>query len=122
VPLAPGARAATTWQVSIVNYDFQPDSLEIMPGDTVVWTNDGTVTHDVTESGGAWTSGSLLPDETFTKTFDTIDVVNYYCSIHPTMTGTVSVGTEIPEFSSTFLVVLGMMGLLIGVVVIRKKH
>jgi plastocyanin len=38
-----------------------------------------------------WQSPLLAPGETFTRTFDTPGVFPYLCSVHPFMTGSVTV-------------------------------
>jgi plastocyanin len=89
---------------------FQPSTIEIEAGTTVVWTNkDDDVLHTVT-SGKAKKEGipgqtedtpgkpdglfdMKLPDEgdTFEFTFDKPGTYTYYCAIHAPMTGTVTV-------------------------------
>ncbi len=70
--------------IEIKQMQFQPAELTVQKGDTVVWTNNDIVTHDVTEEKGKlWTSGPLAPGQSWslvvTKSAD------YYCSIHVVM-------------------------------------
>ena len=74
------------YKVEIKQMQFQPASLTVQKGDTVVWINHDIVAHDVTEQAGKlWTSGPLAPGESWslvvTKSTD------YYCSIHVVMKG-----------------------------------
>jgi plastocyanin len=74
------------YNVEIKQMQFQPASLTVQKGDTVVWINHDIVAHDVTEEAGKlWTSGPLTPGESWslvvTKSAD------YYCSIHVVMKG-----------------------------------
>ncbi len=77
--------------VVITMMKFEPATLKVHAGDTVVWINKGVVAHDVTEDNNAWRSGTgnIHPGETYKH------VVNksftYHCSIHPTMKGSVTV-------------------------------
>src|SRR5215212_6574164 len=77
--------------VSIVDFAFQPASIEVPAGSTVTWTNTGAVTHTVTADDGAYDSGQLKPGTSFSQTFTTPGTYTYHCEIHPQMTGTVVV-------------------------------
>ncbi len=78
-------------QVAIVNYTFSPASLTIAVGDTVVWTNNDNVVHTVTSTTGVFNSGSLGNNATFSYIFKSAGTFDYYCTIHPYMTGKVIV-------------------------------
>src|SRR5215211_4635951 len=77
--------------VSIVDFAFQPTSIEVAAGSTVTWTNTGAAPHTVTADNGAFDSGQLKPGATFSQTFTTPGTYTYHCEIHPQMTGTVVV-------------------------------
>jgi plastocyanin len=76
------AEVHATVPVSIVDFAFQPNRVRIRVGDTVMWTNNGAVTHTVT--GGYWNSGDIAPGGTYSRSFHTQGVFRYRCSIHPT--------------------------------------
>jgi plastocyanin len=82
---APAADAA----VSIVDFSFEPATLDVPPGTSVVWTNDGRAPHTV--SGDFADSGLLEPGQTFSYTFSESGEFGYHCSVHPNMTGTIRV-------------------------------
>jgi plastocyanin len=68
--------------------------LAINVGDTVTWTNLDSAQHTVTsdpETPVSIGSASLNQDETFSFTFDTPGTYPYHCTIHPGMTGTITV-------------------------------
>lgn len=80
----PEVTGPKTDTVIISQMQFQPASLTINKGDTVIWINKDLVAHNVTEQpeGGIksdtiQTDGSwkMVPDHSF----------KYICSIHPTM-------------------------------------
>jgi plastocyanin len=77
--------------VSIVDFAFQPTSIEVPAGSTVTWTNAGAATHTVTADDGTFDSGQLKPGANFSQTFTTPGTYTYHCEIHPQMTGTVVV-------------------------------
>lgn len=91
--LGPGTRevSAQDTAVTIVDFAFDPGSVTVTAGSTVTWTNNGAVAHTVTSDSGAFDSGSLDPGATFSQTFDTPGTFAYFCSIHPNMTGTITV-------------------------------
>ena len=89
---AMGNSTPNAWSVSIEDFYFEPSEAAIQPGDTVTWTNEGNHPHTVTADDGSFDSGPLQPGESFSYTFQNPGVVPYYCSIHPFMTGSVSVG------------------------------
>lgn len=61
-------------------------------GDIITVTNEDAVGHTWTAVDGEFDSGTLGQDETFEFTFDEAGEFDYFCSIHPEMTGTVTVG------------------------------
>jgi uncharacterized repeat protein (TIGR01451 family) len=77
--------------VSIIDFAFQPSSITIGAGTTVVWTNTGSATHTVTSDSGIFDSGDISPGGTFQFTFENAGTYSYHCSIHTFMTGTVTV-------------------------------
>lgn len=96
-PPPPPPSGAT--KVSIVDFSFTPNAITVSAGTMVAWTNNGGTTHTVTSGTGVFDSGLLSPPNaqsgapgaTFTHTFSTPGTFAYHCSIHPQMTGTVTV-------------------------------
>ena len=87
---APSAPASTN-AVGISNFAFSPSSIRVSPGTTVTWTwASSAVEHNVTFSDGP-TSGNRGANATFTRTFAAGGTFSYHCTIHPQMTGTVTV-------------------------------
>jgi predicted secreted protein with PEFG-CTERM motif len=78
---------------------FSPDPIKVAVGDTVVWTNTDTAAHTITQGDptngpvdGGFDSSLFAPKKTFSHTFDKAGDFAYYCSVHPTMIGMVTVG------------------------------
>lgn len=84
------AATAASASVSIFDFGFNPEVLEISTGTQVNWRNDGPSPHTVTFDDGP-DSGTLEAGETFEFTFDTAGTFDYICTIHPSMTATISV-------------------------------
>ena len=89
--LAGGALAADSG-VTIAGFAFSPQSITIDVGDTVTWTNNDDVDHTATGPGFD-TSTITSGGGTATVTFNTAGTFAYHCTIHPSMTGTVVVGS-----------------------------
>jgi plastocyanin len=80
--------------VTMQNISFQPATTQVKVGDTVTWTNDESVGHDVTADDGSFKSGpsgGLQQGDTFQHKFDKPGNFAYKCTVHPNMTGTVNV-------------------------------
>jgi plastocyanin len=68
---------------------FAPSPVTVGVGGSVTWTNNDNTPH--TSTGSTWNSGSINPGGKFTMTFPTAGTFVYHCTIHPGMTGTVTV-------------------------------
>lgn len=88
-PTAQQAAPSLDAAVSIVDFSFEPATLDVPAGTTVVWTNDGRAPHTVT--GDFADSGILEPGQTFSHLFSESGEFGYACAIHPNMTGTIRV-------------------------------
>ena len=85
-PTAPASAA-----VSIKNFAFSPTPLSVGTGTKVTWTNQDSSTHTVTAVDGAFDSGNLPQNQSFSHTFSTAGTFMYRCNIHQYMTATVVV-------------------------------
>ncbi len=82
---------ADTVDVSIAGFAFGPASLTINQGQTVRWTNNDPFSHTTTSDTPFWDSGILANGQKFSFTFNTPGAYPYHCSIHLTMTATITV-------------------------------
>ena len=87
---APPALAADA-QVKIANFTFDPPILTVKAGTTVTWVNADDIPHVVSEKDGKFRSSALDTDDKFSQTFSTAGTVEYFCAIHPHMTGKIVV-------------------------------
>jgi len=85
---APAAGGGT---VSIANFAFAPASMTVAVGTTVTWTNTDSAGHTVTAADGSFKSDKLGTGATFSQTFAKAGTYAYHCSIHSSMTGTITV-------------------------------
>ena len=80
--------------VAIHDNFFSPRNLNIAPGDTVKWVQDGNSPHTTTSTTGLWDSGLLGPGATFSVTFSNAGTFPYFCEVHgPAMSGSIIVGS-----------------------------
>ncbi len=82
----PGATAIT-----IDNFSYAPMQLEIAPGTQVIWINKDDVPHTVVSVDHKFKSRALDTDESFSFTFQDPGTYEYFCSVHPKMTGKIVV-------------------------------
>jgi amicyanin len=84
--------AAAANSISIDNFTFNPPTLTVKAGTTVTWTNKDDIPHGVASSNNAFTrSKAMDTDDSFSFTFTTPGTYQYFCYIHPHMTGTIVV-------------------------------
>lgn len=79
------------------NACYLPSSVSIKVGDTVKWSNDDTAAHTVTSGSatngpsGVFDSSLLIAGGTFEHKFTSSGTIDYYCMVHPWMTGKIQV-------------------------------
>jgi plastocyanin len=79
-------------QVSMKDIKFNPETLKIKVGQTVTWTNDDSVGHDVTgDDFKSGDPGGIDSGGTFQHTFKKAGKFDYVCSVHPGMNGSIQV-------------------------------
>jgi len=103
-PAAPAQ--AATHAVVIKQYAYSPATLTIAQGDTVTWTNEDSVQHDVMATAGPATfhSPMLSKGQSWSFRFTTAGSYSYVCSVHPDMVGSVTVrppATPTPDHSAS---------------------
>lgn len=78
-------------QVEMVGSMYHPMMLRVPRGTTVTWINEDDVSHSVTFRNGMADSGLLREGQTFQYTFQTAGTYQYYCSVHSSMQGAMTV-------------------------------
>ena len=78
------------------NECYIPYAVSISVGETVTWSNDDTAAHTVTSGApgapdGVFDSSLFMADTEFSHTFDEAGEYDYFCLVHPWMTGKVQV-------------------------------
>ena len=80
-------------QVVIDNFAFGPRALTVAAGTRVTFVNRDDVPHTATSTATprAFSSGTLDTDGRFSHVFTTPGTYEYFCALHPRMTGTIIV-------------------------------
>ena len=89
---AASAQVANT-EVKIDEFAFAPQRVTVNAGTTVIWINDDDIPHTVASSSKLFKSKALDTKDKFSFTFTTPGTYEYFCSLHPHMTGTIVVET-----------------------------
>jgi plastocyanin len=94
---APASSATVT--VSIKRTGFVPKSTNINQDDSVTWTNNDTINHQVVANSGGFASPVLGPGKSWTRKFGSGGTFRYHDSLHPALSGSVVVKGAPPQIS-----------------------
>jgi plastocyanin len=83
--------SATSKEIKIDNFSFEPQMVTVPVGATVTWINRDDIPHTSVSTDGVFKSKVIDTDEKFSYTFAKAGTYTYYCTIHPKMTGQVVV-------------------------------
>jgi amicyanin len=89
--LQTGSVRAADAEVKIDNFTFNPPRLTVKAGTTVTWENEDDIPHTATATKMQFKSKVLDTGQTFSFTFTTPGTYEYFCALHPHMTGTIVV-------------------------------
>jgi amicyanin len=80
-------------RVSITNSVFEPNEIVVKAGTTVTWVNADRVPHTVTSTASPplFDSRTLRAGDAFSFEFQAAGAYDYFCKVHPYMTGKVLV-------------------------------
>jgi plastocyanin len=83
---------ASTMEINAINiqdFAFTPSVATVKRGTTITWTNNDSVPHLI--KFDKFDSKELKTGESFSFSFSVAGTYDYYCSIHPSMKGTIIV-------------------------------
>jgi len=78
-------------RVTIANFTFSPGDLTVPVGTTVVFDNDDDIPHTVVATDRSFRSQALDTTDEFRVTLTKAGEIDYFCSLHPRMTGKIIV-------------------------------
>lgn len=87
---APADGSGSGGTITIADFAFSGASTAAV-GDTITVSNDDSVGHTWTAQDGEFDSGTIDPGGSFEFTFETEGEFEYFCSIHPQMSGSITV-------------------------------
>jgi plastocyanin len=86
-----GAKPVEGDAVTVEDFSFHPENLQVSVGTTVTWTNRDSATHTASADDGLFDTKSMQPGTSHTFTFERVGTFTYHCNIHPTMTAEIIV-------------------------------
>ena len=95
VQTAAARQQSSTRRVTINGFAFMPAQLDLNFGETVTWVNDDGAPHSIAMNNRA-TSDTVMPGSSYSANFDRPGDYDYLCSIHPYMTGKITVSERRP--------------------------
>ena len=90
-PVLPNAAAAKTHTVTIDGTSFDPETITVKAGDTVVWVNKDPFPHTATSQAGGFDSKEIPAGKSWQFKTTKAGVFAYTCTFHPTMKATLKV-------------------------------
>lgn len=89
---APTTASTGKNRIEIKDFMFYPSTITVKAGETVTWINRDDEPHTVVSVGKKFQKSSALDtDQEFTITLGAPGTYEYFCSVHPKMTGTIVV-------------------------------
>jgi plastocyanin len=86
------ATTETGNSITISGMTFQPQTVTVKAGDPVTWINTGSMPHQISgTNNNSLASSQLNQGGMFKHVFDKPGTYEYFCSLHPSMTGTIIV-------------------------------
>ena len=86
------ASGGDTVKVAMKDILFVPEKVTARVGQTVVWTNEDDIVHDVkAEKGADFESKAVSKDETYKAKLTKAGTIDYVCTIHPSQRGSITV-------------------------------
>jgi plastocyanin len=76
-------------EVTIGYSTYAPGHLDVLVGETVMWTNTSARVHTVTADDASFDSGRVSSGGRYMRTFSSGGDYPYYCRLHPTIRGEV---------------------------------
>ena len=122
-----GAAQAASTSVEAQDFDFNPKTISIDPGDSITFDNTGETTHTATADNGSFDTADIKPGASESITIKAPGTYPFYCKYHggpggTGMSGTITVGeggpakgagtpqtaTPLPLIAAAGAVVLGL--------------
>ena len=96
-----GCTSSQSYTVTIQNGTFNPSTMNVTVGTTVMWINKENATQNVVSDSGLFGSGNLTNGKSYNYTFNQTGTYPYHSSINPSMTGTIIVSSSSTSSNSS---------------------
>lgn len=80
---------------------FSPNPTSVKGGTLIIWNNSDSVSHTVTsgkpsdiQTGSIFDSGIIKPGQSYQRVFQNAGTYDYFCAVHPWMTGQVTITSD----------------------------
>ncbi len=77
------------YRVTMTEFSFEPESINVLVGDTVTWVNYRDISHTSTSGRNGVPDGrwdvNVMPDDSLSLVFDSAGTYPYYCAYHVAM-------------------------------------
>ncbi|HEX6964815.1 MAG TPA: metallophosphoesterase [Gemmatimonadaceae bacterium] len=91
-PSRASSRPAVPNQIDIDNFSFAPQAFAVAAGTRITWVNRDDVPHQIVSTDKRFASSPVLDtSQRYAHTFAAPGTYAYFCSIHPRMTGSITV-------------------------------
>ena len=77
--------------VGIEGFAFAPAEVTAAVGETITWTNSDSAPHTATLDDNSCDTGNIAQNASAGLVFDAAGTYPYHCTIHPNMTGTITI-------------------------------
>ena len=91
---AGGATAQGTVEIVIKDFEFNPPTAQVKVGQEVSWRNEDSAKHDAFSEEHNLDTADLAQGETAEFPPEKAGTIDYICSIHPRMKGTLEVADQ----------------------------
>ena len=89
---AGGGNTKNKNKIEIKDFMFSPQTITVKPGETITWINRDEEPHTIVSVGKKFPKSSALDtDQEFSITVSAPGTYEYFCSVHPKMTGIIVV-------------------------------
>ncbi len=81
------SQSGVTHQVQIRAFQYEPETIEVRPGDTITWTNHDIAPHTASALDESWDTGRIRRSQDGSVHVVAGMPTEYFCIYHPQMRG-----------------------------------
>jgi len=85
------SQSGVNHSVKIRRFQYDPETIEVRPGDTITWTNQDVAPHTSTALDRSWDTGRIRRNEDGSVHVVAGMPTDYFCIYHPQMRGSIKI-------------------------------